>query len=203
MGAMSDTHQGITLATKVTILRILGVPVFVLLLVYYTLGLRDGDAPEAQRILALLVFVLVAATDALDGYLARSRNEVTRLGRVLDPLADKALLLSGLILLTRPSLPGLEPHIPIWFTTLVISRDAVLIGGYFLIHHFVGEVHVQPRWSGKIATVLLMLVIVWVLMQAAGPWFFRCVVAAALFTGLSFVQYVVDGARQLGHAAHR
>jgi CDP-diacylglycerol--glycerol-3-phosphate 3-phosphatidyltransferase len=198
---MKTAIEGITLATKVTILRILGVPVFVLLLVYYTMGLKAGENHDTMRVLALAVFVLVAATDALDGYLARSRNEVTQLGRVLDPLADKALLLSGLILLTRPSLAGLQPHIPIWFTTLVISRDAVLIGGFFLVHHFVGDVRVQPRWSGKIATVLQMGVIVWVLCQAAEAWFFHFVAAAGVFTGISFVQYVIDGARQLGRPA--
>ena len=201
-GAPTTAH-GITLATKVTLARILGVPVFILLLVYYILGLGRGEVHTTQRLVALGVFVAVAFTDALDGYLARSRNEVTALGRVLDPLADKALLLSGLILLTRPNLPDLTPHIPVWFTALVISRDVTLVGGYFLIHHFAGHVEVRPRWTGKLATVLQMATICWVLAQASAPHFLWLVIAAGLFTAVSGLQYILDGLRQLEHVAGR
>ena len=193
----SAMSTGLTLATKVTLVRLLGVPVFALLLVYYTLGLARGEAASEFRHAALVLFVLVAATDALDGYLARSRNEITRLGRFLDPLADKTLLLSGLILLTRPNLPQLEPHIPIWFTALIISRDVALAVGYAVIHHFAATVTVQPRVSGKIATVLQMLVIVWVLLQVPSPHFLWLVGTASAFTALAGLQYAVDGVRQL------
>lgn len=192
---------GLTLATKITIVRIMGVPIFVLLLIYYVMGLSRGEPQEGYRVAALCLFVLVAGTDALDGYVARSRNQVTNLGRVLDPLADKTLLLSALIILARPSLQALDPHIPIWLTTLVISRDVALVGGYFLIHHFAGSVRVRPRWSGKIATVLQMALVVWALLQVPHPHFAWLAALAGLATGLSFVQYVVDGARQLGQVA--
>lgn len=196
--AVPHEHHGLTLATKVTLVRIMGIPVFICLLVYYLNGLSRGIDDYRLRLGALVVFVLVAATDALDGYLARSRNEITRLGQVLDPVADKGLLLSGLILLTRPSLPQLEPHIPIWFTTLVISRDAVLIGGYFLVHHLHHHVEVRPRLSGKIATALMMLTICWVLMQQLDVWFNRFLIATGILTAISMVQYFIDGARQIG-----
>jgi cardiolipin synthase (CMP-forming) len=194
-------HTILTLANKITILRILGVPLFILLLVYYTMGLAEGNAQEMQRWGALLVFVTLALTDALDGYFARSRNEITTLGRMLDPIADKSLLLSGLILLTRPSLPALWPHIPIWFTLLVISRDVVLILGSIIIHALVGHVEVKPHMLGKIATVFQMLTIVWVLIGgAAGP-FIICVIVAGLFTFTSGALYIFDGTRQLERAA--
>lgn len=187
----------LTLATKVTLVRLLGVPVFAVLLVYYTLGLAAGENVEHFRRLALGFFIAVAGTDALDGYLARSRNEITRLGRFLDPLADKTLLLSGLILLTRPHLPQLEPHIPIWFTALVISRDVALAVGYAVIHHFATTVTVQPRLAGKVATVLQMLLVVWVLLQAPADYFPWLVGLAAVLTALAGLQYAVDGIRQL------
>lgn len=190
--------SGITLATKVTLIRLMGVPVFALLLVYYTLGLANGEDVERYRQIALILFVLVAGTDALDGYLARSRNEITRLGRFLDPLADKLLLLTALVLLTRPNLPQLVPHIPIWFSALVISRDLALTIGYMLIHHFANTVTVQPRISGKIATVLQMAVVVWVLLQARADHFLWLVAAAAFFTSVACIQYMIDGTRQLG-----
>lgn len=189
--------ERITLATKVTLLRILGVPVFVLLLVYYTLALSRGEPTETPRLWALGVFIAVAVTDALDGYLARSRNEITRLGRLLDPVADKALLVSGLILLTRPNLPQLEPHIPIWFTVLVISRDVLLAAGYLLVHHVAGHVEVHPRLSGKVATVLQMATLVWVLLQAPAPQFLWLVCAAGAFTAIAGIQYAIDGLKQI------
>jgi len=194
-------HTILTLANKITILRILGVPVFILMLVYYTMGLAQGNAREMDRAIALVIFVALAMTDALDGYFARSRNEITPLGRLLDPIADKALLLSGLILLTRPSLPGLTPHIPIWFTLLVISRDVVLILGSTIIHALVGHVEVKPRLLGKIATVLQMLTIVWVLVGGASTPFFFCVIVAGAFTLASGILYLFDGTHQLDRAA--
>lgn len=190
-----------TLANKITLLRILGVPVFILMLVYYTMGLAQGNAQEIYRSIALVVFIVLASTDALDGYYARSRNEITTLGRMLDPIADKSLLLSGLILLTRPSLPGLLPHIPIWFTLLVISRDVVLILGSIIIHAVVGHVEVKPRIFGKIATFFQMVTIVWVLVGGAPGHFMFCVITAGAFTFLSGALYIFDGTRQLERAA--
>ena len=200
---MDTTHKHtvLTLANKITILRILGVPFFILMLVYYTMGLAQGNANEMERWGALLVFLTLAVTDALDGYFARSRNEITTLGRLLDPIADKALLLSGLILLTRPSLPGLLPHIPIWFTLLVISRDVVLILGSIIIHALVGHVEVKPRMVGKIATFFQMVTIVWVLIGGAPGHFLACVITAGAFTFLSGALYILDGTRQLERAA--
>lgn len=190
----------ITMATRVTILRLLGIPVFMALTIAYTRGLALGATDDAPRVLALAVFALVAVTDALDGYLARARKEVTPLGRVLDPLADKALLLSGLLLLTRPDLAGLKPHIPAWFTGLVLLRDAVLVYGYLRIRRRAGHVEVHPRWTGKLATVLQMATVLWVLTELPEPHFPALVAAAALFTAVAGVQYGLDGARQFSQA---
>jgi len=192
----------ITLATKITMLRILGVPFFVVLLVYYLSSIKAGQPVDGYRQAALALFILVAATDALDGYLARRRGEVSRLGTILDPIADKALMLSGLILLTRPSIPQLEPHIPLWFTALVISRDVFLVVGSLVIHYFAREVKIKPHITGKIATVMQVIVIAWVLAQAAPTWFFWAVVIAGLFTGASWWRYLIEGLRQLEHGNH-
>ncbi|HMP90626.1 MAG TPA: CDP-alcohol phosphatidyltransferase family protein [Kiritimatiellia bacterium] len=187
----------ITLATKITILRILGVPVFILLVMYYLAGIKSGNVSDSYRIAALILFLLVAVTDALDGYLARKRGEVSRLGSILDPIADKALMLSGLILLTKPSVPEIEPHIPLWFTGLVISRDVFLVAGAFLIHAMASEVKIKPHLTGKIATALQVIVIAWVLAQASPYWFMYVVALAGTFTIASWSIYLVDGLRQL------
>lgn len=186
-----------TLANKITTLRILSIPIFVLLLIYYTLSVKQGEANELYRLIALVLFLAVALTDALDGYFARSRNEITRLGRILDPIADKALLISALILLTRPSLPELQPQFPIFFTLVVISRDLVLIAGAVIIHGICGTVEIQPHMTGKIATVMQMLVIVWALAALpVGP-FTGLVWTAGVFTLISGLYYLVDGVKQL------
>ncbi len=193
-------HHGLTLANRITIVRILCVPLFVLMLVYYTMGLKSGTANEMHRIAALVLFVAASLMDALDGYFARSRNEITTLGRILDPIADKSLLLSGLILLTRPSIAALSPQIPIWFTLLVVSRDVVLILGSMLIHHIAGVVEIRPHFIGKAATVLQMLTVLWVLIGASKP-FLSTVIAAGVLTFVSGAMYLFDGIRQLEKSA--
>lgn len=195
----------LTVANRITILRFLGVPFFILMLVYYVMGLVHGEQKEMFRALALASFTLLALTDALDGYFARSRGQITALGKILDPLADKALLLSALILLTRPSIPALEPHVPIWFTVLVISRDTVLVLGSIIVHALAGSVEVKPRIVGKLATFFQMVTIIWVLSGAPVSPFLSLVVLAALCTATSGVIYIFDGLRQLEKtaAAHR
>ncbi len=192
----------ITLATKVTLLRFLGIPVFILLMTYYLVGLRgDGDS-EYYRVGALTVFLFVALTDALDGYLARSRHEVTALGRILDPIADKSLLLSAVIMLTRPGMPELHPQLPVWFAVAVLSRDVIILLGAFVVHHLAHHVEFRARISGKVATFLQMGSVLWVLADAPAPPFPWIAGAAVLFTALSGAQYVLDGIRQVEHAAH-
>jgi cardiolipin synthase (CMP-forming) len=190
-------HVPITLATKITLARILGIPVFILMLIYYKMSLLTDTPIDAYRFWALGIFVVIAATDALDGYLARSRDEETRLGAILDPLADKALLLSAIILLTRPELEALDPQFPVWFTLVVISRDAILMSGSYLIHWLTGHLEVHPRFSGKLATFLQMGAIVAALIPLPAPLFYGIVGSAAFFTLVSGLQYMLDGARQM------
>ena len=201
MNAKSQ-HAPLTLATKITIARILGIPLFILVLIYYKISLAAGEPVDWYRHLALGLFVLIAATDALDGFLARTRDEETRLGAILDPLADKALLLSAIILLTRPSLEALSPQFPISFTLIIISRDVVLLAGSYLIHALTGHVHVQPRITGKLATVFQMAAIIAALIPLPLTLFYWIVGLAAAFTLISGLQYIVDGARQLERPPH-
>ncbi|RKX30408.1 MAG: hypothetical protein DRP22_05245, partial [Verrucomicrobia bacterium] len=162
-GRETESASRLTLACKITILRIMLVPLFILLLLYYTLSIQRGSPNEYQRLGALILFLVIALTDALDGFVARLRREITELGRILDPLADKLLLLSALVLLTRPSISGLQPQFPIAFTLLVISRDILLILGAAIVHAVVGELKVRPRALGKAATALQMAAVVWAL----------------------------------------
>lgn len=202
MGHQAAQPPGITLACKITIGRFLAVPLFVLLLIYYTEGLAAGQPNEYLRAAALAVFLLATLSDALDGYIARSRKEITRLGTILDPLADKAILLSALVLLTRPSLKALQPQFPVAYTLVVISRDAFLIAGAFVIDHYAGRVHVRPRLPGKAATFFQMVVVVWVLAPGPRQAFGLLIWIAGFFTVLSGLMYFADGLRQIEAAEH-
>lgn len=194
---MTAVDGRLTLATRVTIGRILSIPFFILCVVYYLIGANAGRPNEWLRWGATCLFALASLTDALDGYLARSRGERTRLGAILDPLADKALLVSALILLTGPWGRSFEPHIPVWYVLMVLSRDALLVIGWTVIHHVAGTVTVRPRYAGKAATLMQMIIILWVLTGAGHRGFMPWIWAASACVMVSAVQYVIDGVRQL------
>ncbi len=188
-----------TTANKITIVRILLIPVFVMLAVYYGDSVQQGASNEALRLAAILVFLTAAVSDGLDGYVARRYNQRSKLGTILDPIADKGLLLAGLLTLT---FSDWGYHFPLWFPVLVITRDVVIVAGSFGLHYLNGDVHVRPRWTGKVATVLQMIALGWVMLQLrlvnpAIP-----VALAGLFTFVSGVGYILDGIRQLQHHEH-
>jgi cardiolipin synthase len=180
-----------TTANKISILRVLLVPFFVGLMLYYTH--TDG---EVYRLLALLCFALAAVSDGVDGYIARRYNQRSELGAVLDPLADKLLLVSALVLLSLDS-GGRFERLPLWLVVAVIGRDVILALGAYAIHHYVGKTRVRPHLTGKIATVLQMTVVLWALFQWDARWLWWWCLGAALFTGISGALYVLDGVRQL------
>src|SRR5437762_8216504 len=108
------------------------IPVFVALAIYYGESVRRGAPLEWQRFAAILVFLLAAVSDGLDGYVARRYNQRSTLGVILDPIADKGLLLSGVITLSISNWSESDPNygkFPLWFPVLVITRDAVILVG--------------------------------------------------------------------------
>ncbi len=150
----------VTLATYLTLLRTLLVPVFAVLAVYYGVSVADGAPVEAYHWWAVSVFVVAALTDLADGIIARRCNQHTRLGAVLDPIADKLLILTAILILSI--LPwGYGWAIPIWFVGLVIVRDAVVWGGIAVLRFLEHRVEIQPHWTGKICTALLMVTVAW------------------------------------------
>ncbi len=184
-----------TTANKVTILRILLIPFFVVEVLYY---MKTGI--QTHRVLAISVFGVAAICDGVDGFIARRFNQRSELGAILDPLADKLLLVSGVILFSLDN-----PHlgsIPLWLTGTIIGRDLLLLIGLVVTQMMVGKVTVRPRVLGKIATVLQMLCIIWVLLRwdtyLNAAWFKTWTTAAAICTGISGLLYIWDGTKQLG-----
>jgi cardiolipin synthase (CMP-forming) len=182
----------VTLATKITLVRILLVPFFVTQVIYYV-----SEGREAHRFAALAIFIAAALTDALDGYIARRYNQHSELGVFMDPLADKILLLSGVIVLSFDNTPFFE-QLPLWMTATIISREAILVLGIGVIYYFCGKVAIAPRLLSKIATVLQMAVIFWVLLQWRSDWLEWLCIATAVTTGVAGILYIFDGIKQLG-----
>src|SRR4051795_803148 len=119
-----------TTANKITIVRILMIPVFVALAIYYGQSVRAGEPEEWIRFAAIMTFLLAAVSDGLDGYIARRYNQRSSLGVILDPIADKGLLLSGIITLSISNWSYTNPDygsFPTWFPILVITRDVVIL----------------------------------------------------------------------------
>src|SRR5438105_5100474 len=148
-----------TTANKITVARILMIPAFVTMAIYYGQSIQRGAPLEWQRFTAIIIFLVAAISDGLDGYVARRYNQRSSLGVILDPIADKGLLLSGIISLSISNWSEVDPtygRFPAWFPVLVITRDAVILVGSAVLHLLVGKVKVRPSWTGKVATVCQM-----------------------------------------------
>jgi CDP-diacylglycerol--glycerol-3-phosphate 3-phosphatidyltransferase len=195
-----------TTANKITIVRILLIPAFVTMAIYYGQSVAAGDPLEWQRFAAIIIFLVAAVSDGLDGYVARHYNQRSALGVILDPIADKGLLLAGIITLSISNWSELSPQygrFPAWFPVVVITRDVVILVGSAVLHLLNGRVQVRPSWTGKVATFLQMAAIAWVMLHLHFFPLIYVVAAAGLFTLVSGMIYVRDGIRQLqleGHA---
>src|SRR5690242_11911506 len=164
-------------ANKITILRILLIPFFVVQVLYYV---RSGH--ELHRLLAILSFAIAAICDGVDGYIARRYNQRSQLGSILDPLADKLLLVSGIVLLSIDHHPHL-PQTPLWLVGTIVGRDALLLLGLVAIHYSCGHVVVRPIFLGKLATVLQMVCVLWGLFKWNHVGLELWSLAAAICTG--------------------
>lgn len=149
------------LPNKLTVLRIIMIPVFIILAVVpMDLGIIDafgGQLPVSQ-LLATIIFALAAITDWLDGKIARSRHLVTNFGKFADPLADKMLVMTAFIILVdMGKAPG-------WVVALIVCRELAVTGLRLLIVEESGEV-LAAAWPGKIKTATQMFGIVFLLLN--------------------------------------
>jgi len=184
-----------TTANKITILRILLVPFFVVEVLYYV---QSGN--ELHRLLGLIAFAVAAILDGVDGYVARHYNQRSELGTLLDPIADKLLLASGIVVLSFDHGSRLG-QIPLWLTGTIVGRDLLMGLGAVTVRLVVGQLVVRPRITGKIATVFQMAIVLWILLRwditFKEPWLKLWILGAGLFTGVSGLLYVWDGTQQL------
>lgn len=187
------------LANQITIFRILLIPVFIGLVIYYGKSVQEGMADESLRHWATGVFATAALSDALDGWIARRFNQKSRLGAILDPLADKLLILSALVSL---SFTGWRPPFPLWFPLLIIFKDIASIGAAFLIDHLAGKCQIQAHWTGKVTTGALIAAVLWSLLDIRFLPLIWPVLFTTFFAVWSGMIYIVDATRQIKAAGH-
>jgi cardiolipin synthase len=153
----------LTVPNTLTVFRMVLIPVFVTLLFY-------------QRfVLALAVFVIAGLTDGLDGLLARRFDQQSQLGTILDPIADKLMMVTAFIVLSMRSvfpqpLPGHLP-IPFWVTIAVISRDVFIVVGAAAINIMTGFRGFRPSWLGKLNTTVQIVAIAVIMFAASVPYY--------------------------------
>lgn len=172
------------LANRITIARIILIPFFIAAVVY------------SRMDIALALFILAVISDGADGFIARSMKQKTQLGTILDPIADKMLLISAYICLsvvnTVPGHLRIPPYVPI----IIISRDTIIVLGSVMVYLIKGDIKVSPSVIGKITTFFQMMTIVCILVRfeySALVWN-----TAAFLTVASGIDYVLKGSRMLG-----
>lgn len=141
----------LNLPNTLTIARIVLIPVFIVAVIY-----KRYDY-------ALYLFAVAAITDTLDGLFARLTNQKTALGTFLDPLADKFLLVTSFILFS------LNGWLPKWLTIAVISRDIIVVIGWFLIYLITHVSNVKPTNTGKAAIAMQLMLLCYVLLEKNIP----------------------------------
>lgn len=166
---------------------------------------------EWLRWLAVVIFGLMAASDALDGYLARRLHDESPLGRFLDPLADKllitaAVLILGIVGLDVKGVPGERLVLPDWAVVAAIGKDVVVCLGFAVVYLSTGRVFIEPRRAGKLCTTVQLLMVLVMLVAVEFPRTSRELMSWVLWssaTGLAVVaalDYVVVGVRYVATA---
>jgi cardiolipin synthase (CMP-forming) len=173
----------VTLANKISILRIILIPFFITAVAY------------ARLDIAFLIFAVAVISDGLDGFIARTFKQQTQLGTILDPVADKLLLTSDYICLaivrTIPGNLRLPPYVPI----IVISRDVIIVIGSLIVYVVKGDIKVSPSILGKVTTFFQMMTIISILLKFT----YSNIVwnATIVLTMISGLDYVMKGSKLL------
>jgi|TARA_B100001758_G_scaffold246460_1_gene261578 cardiolipin synthase len=186
----------VTIPNYISIFRLMIIPVFVIALLDFS-----ESGVEISWWTAVIAFCVASISDGIDGYIARRFKQRSELGTFLDPMADKLLLLSGLIILSFSS--NHLPKLPVWMIGMVFGRDLFLLLGFFVITYWCGKMKIQPHFLSKCATVLQMFVVAWGVLGRKDQFgletdlFFWWCLLATICTGLTFLIYFPAGVAQL------
>ena len=185
--------MALTFANKVTVGRILLVPFFIAT----TLYMSPQNPP--LRWVALGLFMTAVISDIIDGYIARTRHQKTRAGAILDPLADKILLISAFICLYIRREYFEDISFPLWFIVAIISRDVILLLGSMIIQATTGRLEVEANRSGKLTAFLQILCILGIFLQLKFTILFWYAALAATF--VSGLIYIKEGIKTINECS--
>jgi CDP-diacylglycerol--glycerol-3-phosphate 3-phosphatidyltransferase len=165
----------------------------------------NTGAQNAMRYVAIVVFLVMAISDAVDGYLARRKKQVTKLGAFLDPIADKMLMTCACLLLASPRGHVQDFLLPPTVVVLIIGKDLVLLIGFSIIYFITSKIHIVPVFIGKLATALQLSMVMGILIapEVSGIltgwiWFLRLLWWSAAGTAiLATLIYIRNGNRYI------
>jgi len=170
----------ISIPNILSLIRILLVPVFIVLIL------------NKKIFEGLLVFLVASTTDALDGFIARSFHQKTRLGQFLDPFADKLLMNASYIVLSISSL-SYSNVIPIWLTGFVFGRDILIVSVSFFLYSITNKKYVSVTFLGKLTTACqmgLLLLVLFLNWKEITPsfliWFYYLTLILTIFSGINY-----------------
>ena len=192
-------------ASRITILRILLIAPFVsLMLKTNDPALRTG-AQNSIRYVSIVIFFVMAVSDAIDGYLARIKKQVTKLGTFLDPIADKLLMTCACLLLASQRGHVQNFLLPPTVVVLIIGKDLFLLIGFLIVYFITSQIHIVPVFIGKLATALQLSMVAGILIapEVSGIlpgwiWILRLLWWSAAGTAiLATLIYIRNGSRYI------
>lgn len=196
-------------ANRITIGRILFIPPFVILM----LKMHDGGYGDMMRYAALVLFVLMALSDWVDGYLARKKKQATTLGAFLDPMADKLLMTTALLLLSSEPAHIEGFRIPLTVVVLIIGKDVFLLLGFLIFYFITFQVRIIPAKIGKWATAIQLVMVTGILIApdisqiiSGWIWFLRVLwwsaAGTAVLTTLIYIRHGIRYIEEFDQQAH-
>lgn len=183
-----------SLANKLSLLRVLLIPFFVISCAYY----YHYPHSLILKFSSLGIFIIAVCTDALDGYAARKTRQKSKLGAFLDPMADKLLLTVAFICLFFVS-KNLRIELPIWLLITVISRDVILTLGAVVIFVHAGHIEIIPNLWGKLTTISQMATIIFLFLE----WHISYLIwpVMLILTIISGVDYMIKGSKHFNESS--
>jgi len=192
-------------ASRITIFRILLIAPFVSFMLKTNDPALSPGEQNAMRYISIVIFLVMAISDGIDGYLARRKKQVTKLGAFLDPIADKLLMTCACLLLA--SQRGHVPDflLPPTVVVLIIGKDLFLLIGFTIVYFITSQIHIVPVFIGKLATALQLSMVAGILIapEVSGVlpgwiWFLRVLWWSAAGTAiLATLIYIRNGSRYI------
>lgn len=195
----------LSLATRITIFRMLLIAPFVSFMLKTNDPSLSIGVRNAIRYISIFIFLIMAVGDGIDGYLARRKKQVTKVGAFLDPIADKLLMTCACLLLASERGHVGEFLLPSTVVVLIIGKDLFLLIGFTIIYFITSQIHIAPVFVGKLATALQLSMVAGILIapevSAIFPgwiWLLRILWWSAAGTAiLATLIYIRNGSRYI------